>query len=67
MFMVRVAEKVERYDDMVSFLIQLLELRGTELGWEERNLMTQAFKGLIAPKRKALQKFTAIELPQIEN
>ena len=61
MFLARVAEQAERYEDMVGFLEKVLEGRGHMVGSEERNLLSVAFKNLISSKRSACRTVTSIE------
>ena len=60
-FMARVAEQAERFDDMVDFLRPVLQEKGAEINGDERNLLSVAFKNLISSKRTALRTITAIE------
>ena len=46
-FMARVAEQCERYDDMVEFLRPILKEKGGDFSVEERNLLSVGFKNLI--------------------
>jgi 14-3-3 protein epsilon len=60
-FMARVAEQAERYDDMVEFLRPLLKEKGGDFSVEERNLLSVGFKNLIGGKRTAIRTISAIE------
>ena len=60
-FLARVAEQAERYDDMVSFLEKVLEQKGATVNADERNLISVAFKNLISSKRAACRTISAIE------
>ena len=60
-FMARVAEQAERFDDMVDFLKPVLQNKGSALSSDERNLLSVAFKSLISSKRAAWRTITAIE------
>ena len=60
-FLARVAEQAERFDDMVNFLDKVLEIKGGEVSADERNLLSVAFKNLISSKRAACRTITAIE------
>ena len=59
-FMGKVAEQAERYEDMLIFLKPLIE-KGEELQSEERNLVSVAFKNISGNKRTAWRALTAIE------
>ena len=60
-FLARVAEQAERFEDMVNFLKPVLDSKGSALTSDERNLLSVAFKSLISSKRAAWRTITAIE------
>ena len=60
-FLARVAEQAERFDDMVAFLEEVLAEKGGEVNPDERNLLSVAFKNLISSKRAACRTISAIE------
>jgi 14-3-3 protein epsilon len=60
-FMARVAEQAERFDDMVEFLRPILREKGGDFSVEERNLLSVGFKNLIGGKRTAIRTISAIE------
>ena len=60
-FMARVAEQAERFEDMVDYLKPVLESKGLKVSTDERNLLSVAFKSLISSKRTAWRTITAIE------
>jgi 14-3-3 protein epsilon len=60
-FMARVSEQAERYEDMVDFLRPVTKNKGGNLSVEERNLLSVAFKNLIGQHRTALRTIGAIE------
>ena len=60
-FLARVAEQAERFDDMVSYLEQVLVAKGATVDSDERNLLSVAFKNLISSKRQACRTISAIE------
>jgi 14-3-3 protein epsilon len=60
-FLARVAEQAERFDDMVDFLESILEQKGADVSSDERNLLSVAFKNLISSKRSACRTIAAIE------
>ena len=43
-FMARVADQSERYEDMVNFLRQMVTEKSEDLNVEERNLLSVGFK-----------------------
>ena len=60
-FLARVAEQAERFEDMVTYLTAVLEEKGGDVSADERNLLSVAFKNLISSKRAACRTITAIE------
>ncbi len=60
-FMARVAEQAERFDDMVEFLTQVIDSKDSDFSTEERNLLSVGFKNLIGVKRTAIRTIAAIE------
>jgi len=60
-FMARVAEQAERFDDMVEFLKPILKEKSGDFSVEERNLLSVGFKNLIGGKRTAIRTIAAIE------
>merc|ERR1711990_460088 len=60
-FLARVAEQAERFEDMVDFLALVLDSKGADVSSDERNLLSVAFKNLISSKRAACRTIAAIE------
>ena len=60
-FLARVAEQAERFDDMVDQLEHVLAEKGADVTSDERNLLSVAFKNLISSKRAACRTIAAIE------
>ena len=60
-FLARVAEQAERFEDMVSYLAAVLDEKGADVSADERNLLSVAFKNLISSKRAACRTIAAIE------
>jgi 14-3-3 protein epsilon len=60
-FLARVAEQAERFEDMVDFLAVVLDVKGQDVTSDERNLLSVAFKNLISSKRAACRTIAAIE------
>ena len=60
-FMARVAEQSERFDDMVDFLKPVIKEKGAALSNDERNLLSVAFKNLISSQRSGIRTISAIE------
>ncbi len=60
LFMAKVAEQGERYEDMFEFLKPLLKSR-SHFSPEERNIISVAFKNLVTPKRTTWRTINAVE------
>merc|ERR1711937_849541 len=61
-FLARVAEQAERFDDMVGFLEQAIAAKsGEDFTIDERNLLSVGFKNLIGSQRGAIRTIGAIE------
>ena len=60
-FLARVAEQAERFEDIVDFLEEVLVAKGGSVNPDERNLLSVAFKNLISSKRAACRTISAIE------
>jgi hypothetical protein len=60
-FMARVAEQAERFDDMVGFLKLVVSNKAEDFTTEERNLLSVGFKNQIGSKRTAIRTISAIE------
>lgn len=60
-FMARVAEQAERFEDMVDFLRPIMKEKEGDFSVEERNLLSVGFKNLIGGKRTAIRTISAIE------
>jgi len=59
-YMAKLAEQAERYDEMVSFMKDVAKL-GVELTVEERNLLSVAYKNVIGARRASWRIVTSIE------
>ena len=60
-FLARVAEQAERFEDMVDYLGKVLDEKAGDVSADERNLLSVAFKNLISGKRAACRTIAAIE------
>ena len=60
-FMARVAEQAERFDDMVKYLQKVVQSKSEDFTTEERNLLSVGFKNQIGSKRTAIRTISAIE------
>ena len=59
-FMAKLAEQAERYDEMVSFMKKVAEM-DVELTVEERNLLSVAYKNVIGARRASWRIVSSIE------
>ncbi|KAJ1979704.1 14-3-3 protein 7 [Dimargaris xerosporica] len=59
-YMARLSEQAERYDEMVSFMKDVAKL-GVELTVEERNLLSVAYKNVIGARRASWRIVSSIE------
>eukprot|EP00758_Cryptobia_borreli_P011844 Tbor_TRINITY_DN5695_c5_g3::TRINITY_DN5695_c5_g3_i1::g.8810::m.8810/K06630/YWHAE; 14-3-3 protein epsilon len=64
-FMAKLAEQAERYDEMVLCMRKMVKLQ-SELGLEERNLLSVAFKNVLGSRRNAWRIINAIEIRENE-
>merc|ERR1711981_246443 len=60
-FLARVAEQAERFEDMVDQLEKVMMEKGADVSSDEHNLLSVAFKNLISSKRAACRTIAAIE------
>ena len=63
MFMARVAEQGDRFEDMFAFLRDgmIKKRRDGHFTTDERNLMSVSFKNLVTPKRTTWRTIIAVE------
>ncbi|KAI3660407.1 hypothetical protein MP638_002490, partial [Amoeboaphelidium occidentale] len=59
-YMAKLAEQAERYDDMVQHMKSVAKL-GVELSVEERNLLSVAYKNVIGARRASWRIISSIE------
>ncbi|KAJ1569232.1 hypothetical protein HK096_003806 [Nowakowskiella sp. JEL0078] len=60
-YMAKLAEQAERYDEMVSYMKSKINLLGVELTVEERNLLSVAYKNVIGARRASWRIVSSIE------
>lgn len=61
-FLARVAEQAEKFDDMVDFLNEAIKAKnGENFTIDERNLLSVGFKNQIGANRGAIRTIGAIE------
>ncbi|ORZ40202.1 14-3-3 protein-domain-containing protein [Catenaria anguillulae PL171] len=59
-YMAKLSEQAERYDEMVNFMKEVAKL-GVELTVEERNLLSVAYKNVIGARRASWRIVSSIE------
>jgi len=59
-YMAKLSEQAERYDEMVSYMKEVAKL-GVELTVEERNLLSVAYKNVIGARRASWRIVSSIE------
>lgn len=64
-YMAKLAEEAERYDDMVQNVKSLAELK-VELNVEERNLLSVAYKNVVGARRASWRVLSSIESKEKE-
>lgn len=62
-FMARLAEQTERYEDMVAHMQKVVDI-AKELNNEERNLLSIAYKNAVGQRRTAWRAVTAYEIKE---
>ncbi|CAI2378027.1 unnamed protein product [Moneuplotes crassus] len=60
-FMARVADQSERYEDMVDFLEEIIDDSSKDVSMDVKNLLSVGFKNLISASRSAYKTVQAIE------
>ena len=60
-FLARIAEQAERYDDMVHFIKEIIRDKLEDYNSEERNLLSVGFKNQITSKRTAIRTIANIK------
>merc|ERR1740130_2612069 len=68
-YMAKLAEQAERYDEMVEYMKTVANTRGyasTDLDLEERNLLSVAYKNVVGARRASLRIIGSIEAKEKE-
>jgi len=60
-FMAKLAEQAERYDEMVEYMKKQVEDSSVDLTLEERNLLSVAYKNVVGARRASLRVIGSIE------
>jgi 14-3-3 protein epsilon len=61
LYLARLAEQCERYDEMVSYASDFAKAGHEELSLEERNILSVAFKNVVGTRRAAWRVLSSIE------
>lgn len=61
LYLARLAEQCERYDEMVEYASDFAKAGGEELNLEERNILSVAFKNVVGTRRAAWRVLSSIE------
>ena len=54
-YMAKLAEQAERYDEMVQYMKTVAQNSTSDLGLEERNLLSVAYKNVVGARRASLR------------
>jgi 14-3-3 protein epsilon len=61
-YMAKLAEQAERYDEMVKYMMEVARESDEELTVEERNLLSVAYKNVIGSRRASWRVVSSIEM-----
>ena len=65
-YMAKLAEQAERYDEMVEYMKSVAEASSADLSLEERNLLSVAYKNVVGARRASLRIIGSIESKEKE-
>jgi 14-3-3 protein epsilon len=65
-YMAKLAEQAERYDEMVEYMKKVVEATSTDLSLEERNLLSVSYKNVVGARRASLRIIGSIEQKEKE-
>jgi len=65
-YMAKLAEQAERYDEMVEYMKGVVTSKGEDLTLEERNLLSVAYKNVVGARRASLRIIGSIESKEKE-
>jgi len=65
-YMAKLAEQAERYDEMVEYMKQVANDSPADLSLEERNLLSVAYKNVVGARRASLRIIGSIEAKEKE-
>ncbi|KAH7279056.1 hypothetical protein KP509_37G003300 [Ceratopteris richardii] len=60
-YMAKLAEQAERYEEMVDYMEKVVKCSGEELTVEERNLLSVAYKNIVGSRRASWRIVSSIE------
>ena len=60
-YLAMLSEQCERYTDMIRYLEELITIKKEELNFDERNLLSIAYKNYISEIRNAIRVIMAYE------
>ena len=63
-FMARLAEQTERYEDMANYIKSLILVSNKELNNDERNLFSIAYKNVLGQRRTAWRAICTFEMKE---
>lgn len=66
LFLAKLAEQVERYDDMTNQMKKVVEAKAGALSMEERNILSVAYKSVVGQRRASLRCLKAAEQTEVE-
>ncbi|CAE7931811.1 TFT2, partial [Symbiodinium sp. KB8] len=61
-FLAKLAEEAERYDDMVTYVTRFAKELGPKMDVEQRNLLSVAYKNVVGAKRASWRVLSSMEL-----
>ena len=65
-YMAKLAEQAERYDEMVEYMKKVASTSETDLSLEERNLLSVAYKNVVGARRASLRIIGSIKMKEEE-
>jgi 14-3-3 protein epsilon len=65
-YMAKLAEQAERYDEMVQYMKDVAEQSAEDLSLEERNLLSVAYKNVVGARRASLRIIGSIQSKEKE-
>jgi len=65
-YMAKLAEQAERYDEMVEYMKKVAQDAGEDLSLEERNLLSVAYKNVVGARRASLRIIGSIKSKEVE-